>query len=91
MWSVRHAIRRMPPGKILRLIMTADASVAWSADGWATTNQAGTTRIDVLNLWFADLLTELVPDGAAIEFTFFWKEAQRWEGRNVSVAVGEPK
>ena len=35
--------------------------------------------------------TELVPDGAAIEFTFFWKEAQRWEGRNFSVAVGEPQ
>jgi hypothetical protein len=22
-----------------------------------------------------------------IEFIFFWKEAQRWEGRNYSVAV----
>jgi hypothetical protein len=60
-------------------------------DGWATTHQAGTTPIAVLNLWFADLPTERCPDGAAIEFTFFWKEAQRWEGRNFSVAVGEPK
>jgi polyphosphate kinase 2 (PPK2 family) len=27
------------------------------------------------------------PDGSMIEFTFFWKEAQRWEGRNYSVAT----
>jgi len=26
-----------------------------------------------------------------IEFTFFWKEAGRWEGRNYSVAVSGPK
>jgi len=26
-----------------------------------------------------------------IEFTFFWKEAQRWEGRNYRVAVSESK
>jgi hypothetical protein len=24
-----------------------------------------------------------------IEFTFFWKDGQRWEGKNYSVAVSE--
>ncbi|MCX6904804.1 MAG: hypothetical protein NTW03_15250 [Verrucomicrobia bacterium] len=58
---------------------------------WPTTNQVDAAPISALNLWFADLLTEACPDGSVIEFTFFWKEAQRWEGRNYSVAVSGPK
>jgi hypothetical protein len=42
-------------------------------------------------VWFADLFTEGCPDGAVVEFTFFWKEAQRSEGRNFSVKVSGPK
>jgi glucoamylase len=91
MWSARHAIRRMPAGRILRLIIAADATVAWSADGWASPRQAEATPISALNVWFADLPTADCPDGAVVEFTFFWKETQRWEGRNHSVAVSEPK
>jgi len=50
-----------------------------------------TANNGALNLWFADLPTEKCPDGAVIEFTFFWKQDQRWEGRNYSVVVGRPK
>jgi hypothetical protein len=31
--------------------------------------------------------TEKWPDGSVIEFTFFWREARHWEGRNYSVAI----
>ena len=55
------------------------------------TNRADTTNNSALNLWFADLPTENCPGGLVIEFTFFWKEAQRWEGRNYSVVVSGPK
>ena len=90
MWSIRHSIRHMPPGQILRLIVAADATIIWSVNGWASTNQSDATPIGALNVWFADLPTEGCPDGSAIEFTFFWKDVQRWEGRNYSVAVGGP-
>jgi glucoamylase len=90
MWSVRHSIRQMPPGQVLRLIVAADATIVWSANGWASTNQSDSTPISALGVWFADLPTEACPDGSVIEFTFFWKEAQRWEGRNYSVAVSGP-
>jgi hypothetical protein len=30
MWSARHSIRRMSHGKILRLIIAADATIVWS-------------------------------------------------------------
>jgi glucoamylase len=88
-WSFRHPLRRMPPGKILRLIVAADATVVWTANHWASTNKADATPVSALNVWFADLPTEDCPDGSAVEFTFFWKETQRWEGRNYSVAVTE--
>jgi glucoamylase len=87
MWTAYHPIRHIPPGKILRLIVAADATVVWSADGWANTNKADTTRISALKAWFVDLPTESCLDGSVIEFTLFWKEARRWEGRNYSVEV----
>jgi glucoamylase len=91
MWSARHPIRRVPPGQILRLIVAADATIVWSANGWASTNQADATPISALNLWFADLPTRDCPDGSVIEFTFFWKETRRWEGGNYSVLVSGTK
>jgi glucoamylase len=90
-WSFRHPLRRMSQGKILRLIVAADATVAWSADNWASTNRVDTAHNGAVNVWSADLLTEDCPDGSMIEFTFFWKEAQRSEGRNYSVKVSGPK
>jgi len=87
MWSACSSYSPYPAGQILRLIVAADAHVVWSADDWAGTHKADTTRISALNVWFVDLPTEKCLDGSVIEFTFFWKEARRWEGRNYSVEV----
>jgi glucoamylase len=91
MWTPRHSIRHISPGTVLRLIVAADATIVWSANDWASTNKMDATPISALNLWFADLPTEDCPDGSVIEFTLFWTEAQRWEGRNYSIAVSGPK
>jgi glucoamylase len=90
-WSFRHRLRRLFPGRILRLIVAVDAIIVWSANDWANTNRTDAINNSVLNLWFADLPTDNCPAGLVIEFTFFWKEAQRWEGRNYKVAVSESK
>ncbi len=90
-WLFRHPLRRMPHGKTLRIIVPAEATVVWSADHWASTNRTDTANNITLDLWFADLPTENCRGGSVIEFTFFWKEAQRWEGRNYSVVVSDPK
>jgi glucoamylase len=90
-WSLRHPISRMPHGKTLRVILAAEAAVVWSDDHWKNTKKSDTAGINTLGLWFADFPIETMPDGSVIEFTFFWKEARRWEGRNYSVAVGGPK
>jgi glucoamylase len=90
-WSFRHQLRRVLAGKTLRIIIAADATVDWSADGWANTSTADVAKNDTLNIWFADLPTEKLPPNRVVEFTFFWKENQRREGRNYSVGVGNPK
>jgi hypothetical protein len=76
---------------VVLLIVAADATIVWSANGWASTNKADANHVSAVNLWFADLPTEDCSDGSLIEFTFFWKEAQCSEGRNYSVAVSGPK
>lgn len=86
-WTFRHPLRRMPQGKILRIIVEANAMIVWSVDDWANTNKVDTANNCALDLWFADLPTENCAGGTAIVFTMFWKDAQRWEGRNVSVAI----
>lgn len=90
-WSARHPVRRMPAGQILRIIAEADAAIVWSADNWTSTNKTDTAHLSALDLWFADLPTKDGPEGSVVEFTFFWKENQRWEGRNYSVVVSAPK
>jgi glucoamylase len=86
-WSSRHPIRRLPHGKILRLILAAEATVLWSADGWRTQQKSDAANINALGLWFADFPTANLRAGSLLEFTFFWKNDQRWEGRNYSVGV----
>src|SRR5947207_1114292 len=86
-WSLRHPLRRMPRGKILRILLAAEATVVWSTDDWARTNRTDTIHESGLNLWFADFPTAEWVRGSVIAFTCFWKRDQRWEGRNWQVSV----
>lgn len=87
MWTLRHQIRRMPRGKILRLILARSAQVTWTADHWAGTNKIETSQNGLLRLWYADFATANLRPGTVLEFTFFWNEARNWEGRNFKVTV----
>jgi glucoamylase len=86
-WTLRHPLRRMSHGKILRIILAEEATIVWSTDGRVSTNQSDTTHESGLNLWFADFPTAELPVGSVISFTCFWKRDQRWEGQNWQVSV----
>ncbi|HEY4273714.1 MAG TPA: glycoside hydrolase family 15 protein [Candidatus Udaeobacter sp.] len=86
-WTLRHPLRHVPRGKILRIIVAAEATIHWSADNWARTEQSDTVHQDELNLWYADFPTSELSAGSALAFTFFWKRDQRWENRNWQVHV----
>ena len=81
----------MPRGKILRMVTLAPAIVHWSADSWKSVQKAA-SRDSGLGVYAADLSSaELSMDqfiaGTEILFTFFWPEANHWEGTNFSVTV----
>ncbi|MGH9529693.1 MAG: hypothetical protein ACRD2S_07230 [Terriglobales bacterium] len=76
----------MPQGKQLRLALLARARVHWSFDGWRTVQDTD-TRDTGLEMFAADLPTNNLAAGTQIVFTFYWPEAQRWEGTNFFVVV----
>lgn len=88
-WNLRHQLQQMPGGKILRIILAAEAAVVWTIDGWSSTNQTDTAHEGVMNLWYVDFPTAGWAANSAMEFTLFWKRDQRWEGRNWQVKVYE--
>ena len=86
-WTQRHPLRRMPRGKILRIILETQGTVVWSNDEWAHSQDLGMAREPQLGLWYADFNTADWPPGSVLAFTFFWEQDQRWEGRNWEVAA----
>ena len=81
MWRFNHKCGGMTSGKTLRIEVLAAAIVHWSADGWNTITD--TPTIDtMLGVHWVDLPTADLPAGAIIRFTFYWREADRWEGED---------
>jgi glucoamylase len=74
-------------GKILRIILAAEATIVWSHDNWAHTDRSEVAHQSELNLWFADFPTGNWPSNSVFTFTCFWEGEQRWEGRNWQVSV----
>jgi len=86
-WTLRHPLRRVLRGKILRIILRAEATIVWSTNDWASSNKSDTSLQSELNLWFADFATAEWTQGSVLAFTLFWKADQRWENRNWQVNV----
>lgn len=76
----------MPCGKDLRIVTTAPTRLHWSFDNW-TTAQDSVSRDTGVGIQVVDLPTEMLAVGRQITFTFYWPEAQKWEGRDFTVEV----
>jgi glucoamylase len=85
-WRFNHKIRSMPVRKTLRIETLAPALVHWSSDGWRTVQDA-TTRDTGLGIHTADLGTRTLSGGQRVDFTFHWRDADRWEGVDFSVGI----
>jgi glucoamylase len=85
-WRFNNKVRGMPPGRTLRIETLALALVHWSADRWQTVQDAA-TRDTTLGVHLVDLPTARLPSGGRIDFTFYWPEAQHWEGTDFVVCV----
>ncbi|WP_035485361.1 glucan 1,4-alpha-glucosidase [Geminicoccus roseus] len=85
-WRFEHKLRSLPVGKILRIELAAPALVRWSDDDWATV-QEDPTRPNPFGIHLLDLPPMPGGHGTRIRFTFFWTEAQRWEGQDFLVEL----
>jgi len=85
-WRFNNKPRTMPCGKKLRILMMDPALVHWSFDNWQT-SQDSNSGDSGWSLQHVDLPTETLAAGRQIVFTFYWKNAGRWEGRDYQVTV----
>jgi glucoamylase len=88
-WRFNNKCQNLPVGKMLRVELLAPAVVHWSSDGWAGSRDV-TAEDAGLGIYTADLSTQSLPEEANVTFTFHWKETDRWEGKDYSVAVCAP-
>jgi glucoamylase len=88
-WRFNHQVRAVPHGKTLRIETLAPAQVRWSADEWKSDAEE-VTRDTGLGIYFVDLPSSKLAPDSAVCFTFYWPEAERWEGRNFEVKIAKP-
>jgi glucoamylase len=85
-WRFNLKVRYISRGKKLRIETLSPAIIRWSCDEWKTSHDTSTHDTS-LGVHIADLPTADLPPGEKILFTFFWPQANRWEGVNFTVEV----
>jgi glucoamylase len=85
-WRFNNKARTMPPGRTLRVETRAAATIHWSIDGWRTVNDTAATDTS-LGVWYADLPTGSLGEGASIVFTMHWTDPDHWQGEDFTVVV----
>jgi glucoamylase len=88
-WSPSNKARVLVRGRVLRVQTDVPATVHWSTDGWRTKHDTRPHAIPRLGVWITDLDTSHLAKGAAVDFTLFYSDEQRWEGRDYRVVVEE--
>jgi len=77
----------MIAGRRLRFELMAPCRVRCSVDGWRTHVDLE-ARSTGLGVWIADVPgSDRLAATEAVDATFFWPDAERWEGSNVRVSV----
>lgn len=85
-WSWHQQLHSLPKGKKLRIQLNNPAIVHWSSDHWKTIHDTE-TKTNKLGIYYVNLPTQELNENQQIDFTFFWKETQRWEGKDLQVSV----
>jgi glucoamylase len=76
----------MPANRTLRVETLAPAVVHWSVDGWRAVQDTATWDT-TLGVHVCDLETGDLRRGDRVHLTFYWPEAERWEGIDFRVSI----
>ncbi len=88
MWRFSQRWPTMPSGRLLRIETHAAATLRWTSDGWQSWSDCDSTDTG-MGIHVTDLPTAALAAGTHIEWTFHWTAADRWEGRNFSLVIGD--
>ncbi len=86
-WRFTAARPTMIAGRVLRFELLAPCRVQYSVDEWRSTLDLD-ARDTGLGVWVADVPgSDRLAVGQSVVATFYWPGADRWEGRNIEVAI----
>jgi glucoamylase len=85
-WRFNNKVRTMPAGRTLRMETLAPVVVHWSVDEWRTVHDTS-SRDTTLGVYVSDLETNDLRRGDRVQLTFYWPEADRWEGVDFLVCI----
>ncbi len=81
-WLPKHPIHRARRQCTLRVCAPEPFRLRWSNDKWASYRDSDSTGT-AIGAEYSDLGPSSIQAG--VEFTFFWKQRDQWEGRNYGV------
>lgn len=84
-WKPNRQVKVVKRGYTLRIQMPAPFRLRWSRNDWQSAQEAE-SLITALGIGFVDIPIPHTQQ-APIQFTCFWPERDRWEGRDYAVAV----
>ncbi|MBV9771855.1 MAG: hypothetical protein JOZ32_19950 [Bryobacterales bacterium] len=82
-WLWKHPTAYMTKGRTLRVCMGSPFQLRWTADGWATQHDSH-SHPTAIGAQYVDIATSPNQE-CQIEFTFFWPQVEKWEGKNFQV------
>ncbi|HEY6162446.1 MAG TPA: glucan 1,4-alpha-glucosidase, partial [Bacteroidia bacterium] len=85
-WNFTTRHRSIPKGKVLRIECWAQATVRWTTDNWVTVHETQTLDSGLGN-HFADIDTSKLDFEHPVAYTFYWHEAQKWEGKDFNLTI----
>jgi glucoamylase len=85
-WSTTVRLREIAAGHTLYVMLRGPARVHWGVDGWTRCADCE-TKDTGLGVYVAELATANLKAGQTIQFTFYWRERQVWEGADYDVLV----
>jgi glucoamylase len=84
-WKFNRQVRTMRAGGTLRIQAAQPFQLRWSADEWQHNRDLHSASIATGHA-FADISVP-ADQRAPLRFTFYWKEQQRWEGKDFEVRI----
>ena len=85
-WRFDEKRLTISTGKVLRIELSASATVHWTVDGWKTTNDTETRKVG-LGVHLVDLPSDTQPANTTLTFSFHWSASNIWEGVDFLVLI----